>query len=180
MPCSNYQTHFNNATNTLSPGCFNSFNPASGAGSTITMSPGVYYLNNTSLSLVGQTRLVGTGVTIILTGTTPGTISMGGTSSMSLTAPTSGTYANMLIIQSPNAAAGNNNTINGDNNSMFDGSIYFPRGDINFTGSSANATQCAMIVSLTVEFSGNNNLQNDPDDCEAAQQVSGKTIRLIA
>jgi len=33
----------------------------------------------------------------------------------------------MLLIQSPGATTGNNNTINGDNNSMLDGAIYFPR-----------------------------------------------------
>ncbi|MBA3835387.1 MAG: hypothetical protein H0X53_06015, partial [Sphingomonas sp.] len=87
--------------------------------------------------------------------------------------------------QSPGAATGNNNTINGNNNSMLDGAVYFPSGDLTFTGSSAAATQCAMIVAYTVEFTGSSNIQNDlvrPDGepCVAATQVQGKKIRLIA
>ena len=179
----------NNGQVTLSPGCFSNFSPGN---DTYNLQPGVYYLNNTSLNLAGQTRLVGTGVTIILTGSNPGTVSMNGNSSMSLTAPTADTcaaagtcdYINMLLIQAPGATLGNNNTINGDNNSMLDGAIYFPRGDLTFTGSSSAATQCAMIVGYTVDFSGSTNIQNDmvrPDGlpCAAATQVQHKKVRLI-
>ncbi|MBA2636248.1 MAG: hypothetical protein H0U83_06125 [Sphingomonas sp.] len=68
---------------------------------------------------------------------------------------------------------------------MLDGAVYFPSGDLTFTGSSAAATQCAMIVAYTVEFTGSSNIQNDlvrPDGepCVAATQVQGKKIRLIA
>jgi hypothetical protein len=196
VPCTNFNSHLvggngngnNGGTLTLDPGCFTNFNAGNG---TYQLNPGVYYLNNTDLNLNGQTRLVGTGVTIVLTGTSPGSVTMNGNSSMALSAPTAsncGTYSgtntcnfqNMLIVQSPNAASGNNNTINGDNNSSYDGAIYFPKGDVQFTGSSAGATRCAMVVALTVEFTGNTNLQNTTTGCTAATQVSGRRVRLIA
>jgi hypothetical protein len=127
-------------------------------------------------------------VTIILTGTNPGSVSMRGGSSMDLTAPTSATcaqygtcaYTNMVLIQSPNALGGNNNTINGDNNTALDGAIYFPRGDLTFSGSSSQATQCAMVVALTIEFTGSAAVQNDTSSCEAATTVSGQRIKLVA
>lgn len=184
MNCTNFNSHIVNTPGggnsggvTLSPGCFSNFNAGN---NTYTLQPGTYYLNNTDLSLNGQTRLEGTGVTIILTGSSPGSVSMNGNSSISLTAPTTGTYANMLLIQSPNATTGNDNTINGNNNSMLDGAVYFPSGDLTFTGSSAAATQCAMVVAYTVEFTGNATIQNDTSSCTAATQVVGKKIRLIA
>lgn len=196
VPCTNFNSHLvggngngnNGGTPTLNPGCFTNFNAGNG---TYQLNPGVYYLNNTNLNLNGQTRLVGTGVTIVLTGTSPGSVTMNGNSSLALSAPTdancgtfggtnSCNYKNMLIIQSPNAASGNDNKINGDNNSSYDGAIYFPKGDVQFTGSSAGATRCAMVVALTVEFTGNTNLQNTTTGCTAATQVSGRRVRLIA
>ncbi len=193
--CTNFNSHTvtsggnGNSTTApieLTPGCYSTFNPAGTA--TYNLQPGVYYLDSVDLSIEGQTRLEGTGVTIILTGSTPGSISMSGNSTMDLTAPTSGNcnaygtcaYVNMLLIQAPGALVGNNNTINGDNQTALDGAIYFPRGDLTFTGSSAGATQCAMVVAYTVEFSGNANVQNDVSNCDADTRVRGRKVRLIA
>jgi len=176
-PCTNFQQKLDNQTNTLQPGCYNNFNPGNG---TFTLSPGTYYLNSTDLSLSGHTRLVGEGVTIILTGDDPGSVSMNGNSSIDLTAPTSGPYANMVLIQAPNAEVGNNNTINGDNNTLLDGAVYFPSGDVTLTGSSTQAFQCAMMVGYTVEFTGNATVQNDTSACDADMTVTHKRVRLIA
>lgn len=187
IPPSETCTNFNhpskqNADGSMKPGCYNSFNVSNG---TTVLSPGTYYLNDASIKLVGNEVLVGDGVTIILTGSNPGTIDMGGSSSLQLTAPTTGPYANMVLIQSPNAATGNNNSINGNNGTFLDGAIYFPNGDLTFTGSSAGATQCAMIVAYTVDFSGNASIQNslirpDGQPCKADTQVKGQKVRLIA
>jgi len=177
-PCANFNHRSTtNADGSKKPGCYNSFNLR---GATVNLSPGVYYLNNTDISLTGHDRLVGTGVTIILTGSNPGSITMRGSSSMDLTAPTTGTYANMLLIQAPNALTGNNNIINGDNTTALDGAIYFPVGDLTFTGSSVGATQCAMIVGWTITFTGDAEIQNDTSSCDAATQIKGRKVRLIA
>jgi hypothetical protein len=157
--------------------CYSNWNMG---GGTVYLDPGVYYLNNTSISLSGQQKIVGTGVTLIFTGTNPGTISMNGNSAINLSAPTTGPYAKMLMIQSSNATVGNDNLINGNNNTSLDGAIYFPKADMTFTGSSANSTKCAMVVSYTVEFTGNTNIQNDTTGCTADTKVSGWQVRLIA
>jgi hypothetical protein len=157
--------------------CYSNWNIG---GGTVYLDPGVYYLNNTSISLSGQQKIIGTGVTLIFTGTTPGTISMNGNSAMQLSAPTSGDYAKMLMIQSPNATVGNDNLINGNNDTSLDGAVYFPKADMQFTGSSANSTKCAMVVSYTVTFTGNTNIQNDTVGCTADTKVSGWQVRLIA
>ena len=175
--CTNFQQKLDNQTNTLQPGCYNNFNPGNG---TFTLSPGTYYLNSTDLSLSGQTRLVGDGVTIILTGDDPGSVSMNGNSSIDLTAPTSGPYANIVLIQAAHADVGNNNTINGDNNTLLDGAVYFPSGDLTLTGSSTQSFQCAMMVGYTVEFTGNATVQNDTSACDADMTVTHKRVRLIA
>lgn len=179
-----------NADGSWKPGCYNNFNLPNG---TTVLSPGVYYLNSTDIKLTGNEILKGTGVTIVLTGGTPGSIDMGGNGGFQLTAPTDATcgtfndtnscnFKKMLLIQAANATADNANKINGDSLTELDGAIYFPKGAITFTGSSANATQCAMVVGYTVSFTGNADLQNDmdADDCDADQQADGKSVRLVA
>lgn len=195
MSCTNFVSHRTNLGTGanpnyhLSPGCYTSFAP--NGSNTYTLDPGVYYLNNTDFVLNGNDVLIGSGVTIILTGTTPGRVQTNGTSTVNLSAPTAtncGTYVgvnscnykNMLFIQSPNATTGNNNTINGTAGSTYDGAMYFPKGSIDFTGTAGNMTKCLMVVGYTVAFSGNTNLQNDTTGCTANSTVKGKEVRLVA
>ena len=181
-----------NADGSWKPGCYNSFNVPNG---TTVLSPGVYYLNSASIKLVGNEIIVGDGVTIIFTGSSPGSIEMGGNSALQLTAPTDATcgvfpaggvdscaFKKMLMIQAANATADNANLINGNNLTALDGALYFPKGQLTFSGDSAQATKCAMVVGYTVAFNGNTNIQNDmaPEDCDADQQASGKSVRLVA
>ena len=160
----------------IQPGCYESFDPKD---KDTTLEPGVYYLKNTSLSINGNTTISGTGVTIIFTGSNPGGLSMNGNSVLNLTAPTTGDYAKMLMIQSPNATAGNSNKINGNNGAKLDGAIYFPNGTLNFTGNSSPATKCAMIVAYRVDFGGSTDIQNNTTGCTANTTVNGRTVRLI-
>ena len=195
MSCNNFNTHktnlgTGNAPNFhLSPGCYTGFNP--NGSNTYTLDPGVYYLNNTDFQLNGNDTLIGNDVTIILTGTTPGSLVTNGNSTVQLSAPTAtncGTYGgvntcnykNMLFIQASNATADNNNNINGSATSNWDGAFYFPKGQISFTGTSSSTTKCAMVVGYTVVFSGNTGLQNTTTGCTANETVKGKTIRLVA
>jgi Flp pilus assembly protein TadG len=168
----------NGGNTNLTPGCYKAFKFTGNA--TYNLAAGTYFLNNTNFDVQGTVTIKGTGVTIIMTGTTPGSVSTNGNSTIQLVAPTSGTYANMLFIGMGTA----DNTINGSNLSYYDGAMYFPNSSANFTGSAGTMTQCAMVVANYVNFSGNSNLQNslthpDGTPCQAASQVSGKAVRLI-
>ncbi|MEO7564480.1 MAG: Tad domain-containing protein [Sphingomicrobium sp.] len=193
MPCKTFNQHASNGnTNpkTLTPGCFTSFNP--NGNTTYNLQPGVYYLNNTDFQLNGNDSLRGTGVTIVLTGTAPGSVKVNGNSTVDLSAPTSSscgvdsagsnscTYEKMLFIQAANASSNNGNTINGTNTSNYDGAVYFPNGQVSFTGNTADMTKCAMVVARQVVFSGNSNLQNNTTGCKANTKAPGKEVRLVA
>lgn len=171
----------------LSPGCYTDFKLTG----TYTLSPGVYYLDNADFDTTGGATLSGTGVTIILTGTTPGSIKTNGNSTIDLSAPTSsncGTYnsvntcnyENMLFIQSSSATTNNSNTINGNASSKLDGTIYAPSGNLTFSGDSAAATQCLMVVGYTLTFTGNTNIQNSTSGCTAATTQSATEVKLVA
>lgn len=178
-PTSNCNKQVNAGNTNLQPGCYKNFKFT--GNSTYTLAAGTYFLDSTNFDVQGSVTVKGTGVTIVLTGTSPGTVSTNGNSTIQLTAPTSGTYANMLFI----GMGTSDNTINGSNTSFYDGAMYFPNAATNFTGSSGIMTQCAMVVSNYVNFSGNANMQNslthpDGTPCQAASQVTGKNVRLIA
>ena len=194
--CTQFQNHKENRTTTigginatrthLTPGCFSSFNTNQGGGGindTFYLDPGVYYLDSTSISLEADTKLIGDGVTIILTGSTPGTIDIRGNAVLDLSAPTTGIFANLLLVQarnSPDISNGTSSTIQGNTGTALDGVIYFPNGNLNFTGSTAGSTQCAMIIGWNVTFSGSSDIQNDTSSCVADTTLSGKRVRLIA
>jgi Flp pilus assembly protein TadG len=191
MNCTNFQTHTvsnngngngggngnNSGPISLTPGCYTSFNPS--GGGTYTMQPGTYYLNNTDFSPGGGVTITGTGVTIILTGTNPGSVNLDGNETIQLSAPTSGTYSKMLFIQSSAASLNNLNKINGTSSSSFDGAMYFPTGQVQLNGTTGAMTKCAMVVGWTIDISGNANLQNDTTGCTANETVSAKVVRLV-
>lgn len=177
-PTSNCSNKINGNKTTFSPGCYNDFKFT--GNTTYTLQPGTYYLWNTNFDVAGGVTVQGTGVTIILTGDTPGVLGTNGNATIKLSAPTSGAYANMLFI----GMGTNDNTVNGNIGSFYDGAMYFPNSTVNFTGNSGTMTQCAMVVGNYVNFSGNSNLQNtlthpDGTPCLANTQVSGKAVRLI-
>ena len=183
-PCTSFNAHQttvgsgSSKSYKMSPGCYNDFKIT--GGETYNLDPGVYYMNGTDFEMSGSGALIGTDVTIILTGTKPGVIKTNGNANIQLTAPTGGSFANMLFIQSSTADIDNLNTINGNNSSIYDGVMYFPKGKTTFTGSSAAITHCAMVVSKKVDFSGNSALQNDPTGCKNYKKVPGKALRLVA
>ena len=180
MSCTNFQQHTSNGNTspkTLTAGCYTSFAP--NGGGNYVMEPGVYYLQNTDMTLNGNDVISGTGVTIIFTGDTPGGPKMNGNATVNLSAPTTGPYAKMLFIQAANAATENGSNINGTAGSSFDGTMYFPKGQLTFNGTSGAMTKCAMVVAYTAIFGGNTNLQNSTTGCTANQTKKTKSIRLI-
>jgi Flp pilus assembly protein TadG len=163
----------------LTPGCYKDFKFT--GNTNYTLAAGTYYLDSTNFDVQGTGSITGTGVTIILTGATPGSVTTNGNTTIKLSAPTSGAYANMLFIGNASGLQ----KINGNNGSFYDGAMYFPNGTAQFLGSSSGMFNCAMVVANFVDFSGNASLQNtlqhpDGSACLAATQVQGKNVRLIA
>lgn len=180
----------NAGTTSLTPGCYKSFQFT--GNKDYTLAPGVYYLDSTDFDAQGTGSITGTGVTIVLTGATPGNITTNGNTIIKLTAPTASTcgtyggvntcnYTNMLFIGNGTGTQ----KINGNSGSFYDGAMYFPNGLAQFQGSATGMFNCAMVVANFVDFTGNASLQNtlehpDGSACQAATQVQGKSVRLIA
>jgi Flp pilus assembly protein TadG len=146
--------------NTYSPGTFNGIT-LNGNGS-YTFSPGIYYMTG-DFTCHGTPAITGTGVMFYFTN--GATWNCSGNDSISLSAPTSGTYKDMLFYQDPADIA--NPSIGGNVGSSYNGILYFPKAEPTFYGNSgtnANSTCPAgqttglctdVVIAAAVHFFGN-------------------------
>jgi hypothetical protein len=177
---------YSGSGNTASPGCFKGMQIQ--ANATLTLAAGTYYIGEKGISVGGNATLIGTGVTLIFTNTSSpfnaskiGTFSAQGTSNIQLSAPDTGTYAGILMIQDSRTVASNTNSmvLTGDSGSQFDGSIYAPTNKVKFTGNSGMTTDCLQIISLYIEFGGNTSVSNTCPAGRGSLSLSGDSyLRL--
>lgn len=139
----------------------------------VTLSPGVYVVQG-NLKINGNTTVSGSGVTIFMAGSS--TVSINGNASVTLSAPTSGTYSGVLFFgdRTGNSAS---STFNGNAASSLTGAIYFPRQQINYLGNFSGQNGCTQVVADTIQWSGNSNINQNCSnlgmkDISAAQSVA--------
>jgi hypothetical protein len=176
----NYWTK-NNFTETIGPGCYSSLR----SSGDLTLSPGIYYIMGGDVQVDANAKLRGSGVTLIFLNqnnpSSPGKFTAAGTSTIQLSASTSGTYAGILMYQQRTAAYNNQTTftVTGDNTSSFQGAIYVKGSMVRFTGNSGMSTPCMQIAARYVTFGGNTNVTNTCPSSSGAGAFNGKLVRLI-
>jgi hypothetical protein len=141
---------------------------------TINLSPGTYWITDGDLDLKSGTGATlqcptctpgGAGVTIILTtaqasGGTVGALTLASNANLTLNAPSSGTFAGMVLIQDSNGLPAGT-TINTPSNAQANatetltGLVYFPKSAITFQGTpSTTGPQCLLLIADTITFQG--------------------------
>jgi hypothetical protein len=175
-------------TVTLNPGWYNNGLHIT-ANQIVTLNPGVYYIDGKggNLQIDSGAVVTGTGVTFVLTSSSGKsnsypTVAINGTSSVSITAPTSNSAlgadsSGVVIFEDPNASG--NLNINGSSNTYFGGAIVAPSMAINFsgTGVSGTAHNCTQIIGDTITFIGNSSVSSDCGNYGTAQiSGAGKTV----
>jgi hypothetical protein len=152
---------------------------------TLNLAPGTYYLDGGQLNLGSQAYLNGSGVTFVLTSSTPtdptsfADVSMNGGAVVNLSSPTSGTYKGVLFYQDPRAPFGNS-TINGNSASSMEGGLYFPSRQLTFNGNTGLQTRCIQLVARRLVFSGNSSVQNDCPTSGGGRSFDANFVRLVA
>jgi hypothetical protein len=165
----NYSTSVADA---LSPGVYCGGITISGGA--VTMSAGVYVLNGGGLNLSGGT-LTGSKVMFYNTGTggnTPKPITISGSGSATLSAPTSGTYKGVLIYQDRNVTYTTANTFSGNSSSTLTGTIYFPTTGLTISGGSSTATATTSYIVNTMTISGTASIRTDTTGTSTAGVTS--------
>ena len=154
----------------------------SGAGTVVTLNPGVYYFYNSSFRVASGTvecRMPtspprangplcanGEGVTLVFTGDPAqiGGPDINGNAIINLSAPnavhaTDPDYAGILFFRDPRATGGNTQgnpavNINGGANTVLTGAMYFPNSYVKYNGN-ANLSLCSVLIGGTIEMTGN-------------------------
>ncbi|MBV8632387.1 MAG: hypothetical protein JOZ83_15770 [Silvibacterium sp.] len=118
-----------------------------GGSGTVTLNPGTYcggliingnvtvsftsgtYIMQGNMIVNGGDTISGTGLTFYFSS---GSLTMNGSSDANLVAPTSGTYAGILIYQDSSDSSGI--ILNGDSNSVWQGTLYAPAANLTLNG----------------------------------------------
>lgn len=131
------------------------------------MEPGTYFIRNGVLDIKSNSELRGTGVTIVLEGTS--TLNWSGNTRIHLSPQTTGPLAGLTIVSDPNGPK-LGSTLSGNNTSgpdaEFFGSIYLPNHQLTLTGSASlimNGDR-SKVVSRAVSLGGSSRLVMRADD----------------
>ena len=128
----------------------------------VTFDAGTYVLLGGGMSVTGSATLTGGGVTFYNTGNSTypyAPIKMAGSSSTTLTAPTSGPLAGILFFQDRSITDQKLNTFDGSNGAIYTGVLYFPTTPLRYTGTPVNNAY-EIIIAWTLEFNGNTTITN--------------------
>lgn len=168
-------------TISLTPGCYKGLT-LQGA---VTLQPGTYYIDGGDVRVNGGSVVVGNGVTIVLSNSSPsapkiGQFDVGSGASVNLTPPTTGTYAGITVFQDRRAPNQKGNKIGGSATLNIAGAFYFPNQELEFGGASGMTLDCVQIVARRVSFQGSMDLKNDCSAHGGVKALMGSEIRLVA
>ncbi|HTC83107.1 MAG TPA: hypothetical protein VK683_02090, partial [Rhizomicrobium sp.] len=132
------------------------------AGATVTLNPGIYFIDRGWLTMNGGASMTGTGVTIIFTSSTGSnyaSASVNGGATLAITAPTTGPTAGIAIFGDRNMPTSTTFSFNGGAGQVFGGAVYVPDASLFYAGGSNASTNCTQIIADNVTFTGNSQLK---------------------
>ena len=142
----NNQTY--NGSTTLNPGTYCGWTNFNGSG-TLTLNPGLYIIKSGGMTFNSGWTVTGTGVTFYLVDQNA-TLTFNGNVNANLSAPTSGTYANILMFE-PSGLSNTNLPINGTSGSSFTGLMYLPSRDVTINSvSNVTSAKVTMVFSTLI------------------------------
>ena len=167
----NYSVPYGSVT--LNPGTYcNGLNI--GGGATVKLNSGTYIFKGGGFTVGGGATVTGTGVMFYNTTATgytfqPFTFANGSTETLS--APTTGTYAGILLFQDPTVVSSAVSSFAGGTNANLTGTLYLPKAGLSFSnGASAAYT---IIVADSVVFTGGVTLNNNYSSLPGGSPIKG-------
>ncbi|MET3597054.1 Flp pilus assembly protein TadG [Mesorhizobium shonense] len=116
------------------------------------------------------------GVTIFMAGSS--TVSINGNATVTLSAPTSGTYSGVLFYGDRNGASAKSN-FNGTATSLLTGAIYFPRQEVDYLGNFSGKNGCTQVVADTIQWSGNSTVNQDCSSLGMKDIPAAQSVQLV-
>jgi Flp pilus assembly protein TadG len=131
------------------------------AGADVTLNPGIYYINQGTLTINGGAKVVGKGVTFVFTSSTNSnwaTATIKADAVVDLSPPDSGPTAGIVMLGDRRMPVGTSFVLNGGASQYLGGAVYLPAAAITFNGGMDSRGGCTQIIGDTITFSGNSNL----------------------
>lgn len=116
----------------------------------VTLNPGVYYIDVKLSVSGGNTTLTGTGVTIVLMATNA-TMDIGGGAEVTLTAPTTGTFAGIAIM-APSNAVYLEQKIQNQTKLTITGALYFPSQKFLLENGGTIEGACTQVIAREIQI----------------------------
>ncbi len=161
------------ATVTLNPGVYcNGINIANGA--TATFNPGTYVLKGGGMTIAGGSHVSGTGVLFYNTyggGYSYAPFNFNNGTYETLTAPTTGTYAGILMFQDPAVVGGGASSFAGGTNGTLTGAIYLPTTALSFSNGATAAY--TILVADSVSFTGGVTINSNYTSLPGGSPIKG-------
>jgi putative Flp pilus-assembly TadE/G-like protein len=117
-----------------------------------------------------------TGVTIFMSGSN--TVSMNGTATVTLSAPTSGAYSGVLFYGDRTGTAAQS-TFNGTASSLLTGAIYFPKQQVNYLGNFSGNGGCTQVVADTIQWSGSTTIKQNCTSLGMKDIPATQSVQLV-
>lgn len=156
---------YGGGTWTLNPGVYCNGISFNNAG-TSTMNAGVYFIDRGYFAVSGGSKVTGTGVTIVLTSSTGSgyaSVSIDNGTTVTLTAPTTGTTAGIVFFGDRRATSAVSNTLAGGTTLSITGAIYLPTETLTWNnGASNTSSTCTELIAGTITLGGANFQINCP------------------
>ena len=151
------QTNYSISSGTLPQGTY--CRGVNFSGTVALETGGVYVIDRGSFKVNAGATLTGTNVTIFLTSSTGSqyaSATINGGAIVTLSANDSGDYAGLLFYQDDDTPSipTSNHTFNGGATMQLTGALYFPNGNINYTGGAALGGSCTQLIAQTITFGG--------------------------
>jgi Flp pilus assembly protein TadG len=159
-----------------------------------TMSKGIYVIDGGTLDLTGNFSVTGTNVMFVLKN--GATLKLGGSgdgnvltltpmqasdfSALGYSSTLANRYANMLIFEDRASEPTEDHIINGNSNSLFEGTIYLPKGTARINGTASIDSSCLQISAFKINVLGNAALDTRcPTSATNSAGTSAASVKLV-
>ena len=123
------------------------------------MEPGLYIMDGGTFNVPANAEVTGYGVTIYFSQHATSFMNMIGGPNMNLTAPTTGTYAGIVVFGSRNQPPSTRHSFVGNASLFIDGAVYLPSSEMYYQGNSLGSITVAIADRIIVD--GNSTFQRD-------------------
>lgn len=126
-------------------------------GTKVKFEPGIYvFTKGKQLLLNGSGSITGSEVSFVFakSGSTTTSVTINGTASLNLTAPTSGPMQGLLMFTDPAVQSMPQVTLNGASNSTLTGALDLPKAKVIINGSNAVSGSCLQLIADTITYNG--------------------------